>query len=178
MMRRLGDRYADLAERHMAIMRRAWTAHHGQEFGSAGDSVFVAFADANEAAKACAEAQDGLAAESWPEDGIFRVRMGVHSGLAVPRENNYTALAVNQAARVMSAANGVQVLISEHTATLANASPLVRVGRYRVRDFDEPVLLFTLPGPDDDFPAVRALPADANNLVQPPTRLFGREDEI
>lgn len=177
MMRRVGDPYAELSERHMAIMRESWQEHHGAEIGTAGDSVFVAFDDPNEAVKACADAQDRLDTEPWPDDCIFRVRMGIHSGLAVPRDDNYAALAVNQAARVMSAAHGGQVLISEQTAALLTTVALAPVGRYRVRDFDDPVHLYTLPG-HEDFPAVRALPADGHNLVQQPTRLFGRDRDV
>ena len=62
MMRRVGDRYADLSDRHMAVMREAWLQHHGSEIGTAGDSAFVAFDDPNEAVSACADAQRRLEA--------------------------------------------------------------------------------------------------------------------
>jgi len=183
LMRRLGDRYPDASERHIELMRHAWDQHNGHVVSSTGDSVFVAFADATDAIRACAAAQQLLRAEMWPDAAELKVRMGVHTGLAAPRSDDYTALAVNQASRVMSAAHGGQVLVSADTAQRV-ASPhevgLVPVGRYRIRDFDEPVSLFTLAsdGVTADVGVVRALPADGHNLVVPPTRLFGRESTI
>jgi class 3 adenylate cyclase len=70
--------------------------------------------------------------------------MGVHSGLAYQRGDDYVAFAVHQAARVVSAANGGQVVVSEQASELARAVPgvaLIPVGRFRLRDFDEPVRL-------------------------------------
>ncbi|HEX9549104.1 MAG TPA: adenylate/guanylate cyclase domain-containing protein, partial [Acidimicrobiales bacterium] len=183
LIRRLGDRYAELSERHVALMREAWEAHAGHEVGSVGDSVFVAFQDATAAIHACAAAQRALAAEDWPADGAIRVRMGIHSGLAFPRDGNYVALAVNQAARVMSAAHGGQVLVSGDTVNRLGAVQdvaIVPLGRYRIRDFDEPVRLFELSwaGVDTGTHSVRAIPADGHNLITPSTPLIGRADEV
>ena len=180
LMRRLGDRYAETAERHVQLMREAWDAYGGQVVSSAGDSVFVAFADAANAVRACTAAQQLLAAATWPESAELKVRMGVHTGLAAPRAGDYTALAVNRAFRVMSAAHGGQVLVSNDAAQLVESPSdlgLVAVGRYRIRDFDEPVPLFSLAsdGVNADLAAVRAVPADGHNLHVPATRLFGRD---
>ena len=41
--------------------------------------------------------------------------MGVHTGLASPRDQDYVSLAVHQAARVMAAGHGGQVLATEDT---------------------------------------------------------------
>ena len=79
---------------------------------------------------------------TWPPDGQPRVRMGVHAGLASPRDGDYVALAVHQAARVSAAAHGGQVLTSEVVAAEAGKATdieLAPIGRYRLRDFDEPV---------------------------------------
>jgi predicted ATPase len=180
-MRALGDRYPDVCERHFEVMSGAWAEHQGREVAVAGDSILVAFADATAATRACAMAQRLLAREGWPEGCEPKVRMGLHSGLAFPRTGNYLAVAVNQAARVMAAAHGGQVLASADTAKQA-ASPsdiaLVSLGRFRIRDFDEPVFLYQVSGPGlgSRFPAVRALPADGHNLLTPPTPLFGRQE--
>jgi predicted ATPase len=182
-MRALGDRYPEVCERHFAVMRAAWSAHQGTEVALAGDSVLVAFADSTAAVQACAMAQQLLDQQRWPDGTILRVRMGIHAGLAFPRAGNYLALAVNQAARVMTAAHGGQVLVTadvaEQVAPTADVA-LLQVGRFRIRDFDDPVLLYQLsaPGLRSGFPAVRALPADGHNLVTPATALVGRDQEL
>ncbi len=183
LLRRLGDRYGDLLDRHLELMAEAWDAHGGHVIDTAGDGVFVAFHDADDAVKACADAQRGLHREPWPSDGVLRVRMGLHTGLAAPHGTDYRALAVHQAARVMSSAHGGQVLLS--AATMDRLSTLddttvVPLGHFRVRDFEGPVRLFQLAGEGlpTGFPAVRAVPADGHNLVLPPTSLHGRGEEI
>lgn len=182
LLRDLGDRYAEVLDRHFALLREAWSSHGGHEIDHAGDSVFVAFADAGDAVLACAQAQRLLAAEPWPVGDQVRVRMGIHSALASPRGHTYVALGVHQAARVMAAGHGGQVLVSAASAEILpplDGVEVVPIGRYRMRDFDGPTPLFQLAGPGlaDTFPAVRALPADGHNLVAPPTPFVGRDRE-
>jgi DNA-binding NarL/FixJ family response regulator len=55
-------------------------------------------------------------------------------------------LAVNQAARVASSGQGGQVVVSAASAQLATTVELRRLGRFRVRDFAEPLELFQLLG--------------------------------
>lgn len=183
LFRRFGDRYVDLLTRHRDILRGTWEAHGGYEVGTEGDSFFVAFRSAHDAVRACVEGQLGLDAESWPDDVTLRVRMGLHTGLASPQEGGYVALAVHETARVMSAAHGGQVLLTHRTVEALGDEPgvgLRRLGRFRLRGFDEPVRLFQVlaDGLQRDFPAVRAIPADGHNLVRSPTETIGRDDTI
>ena len=149
LFRRLGDAYPPLLERHNRLLRAAWDRHGGREVKTEGDAFFVAFADTGAAIAACADAQRSLQSEPWPRDGSVRVRMGVHAGLAYPRDGDYVAFAVHQAARVVSAADGGQIVVSEHAAALAGpvaGVTLLPAGRFRLRDFDEPVELFNAMG--------------------------------
>jgi predicted ATPase/class 3 adenylate cyclase len=183
LFRRIGDRYPPLLERHHQILREAWRTHGGCEVKTEGDAFFVAFADTGDALAACAHAQRALAAEAWPSDAVLRVRMGVHAGLGYPRDGDYIAFAVHQAARVVNAANGGQVVVSAEAAsrvTPAAGVGLVSMGRYRVRDFDEPVELFLVDaaGVAMAETALRVLPADCHNLARPLTGLIGRDSEL
>lgn len=183
LLRRLGDRFAPILDRHNQLLRGAWRTHGGFEMGMEGDSFFVTFADTGRAAAACAAAQRALASEPWSDIDALRVRMGIHAGLAAPRNGTYVALAVHQAARIASAAHGGQVLLSEDAAARIEELPdlgIETLGRYRVRDFDDAVRLFQLRGDGlaERFPAVRALPAEGHNLVRPATAFFGRADEM
>jgi predicted ATPase/DNA-binding CsgD family transcriptional regulator len=79
------------------------------------------------------------------------VRIGIHTGQAVPAGGAYTGLAVHRAARICAAAGGGQVLVSQATQTLIEDEEegepgftLVDVGEYRLRDLDRPVRLFRL----------------------------------
>lgn len=182
LLKRLGTRYAGVLERHRVLLRTAWQAYGGYEVNTEGDSFFVAFSRTSDAVQACAEGERLLGAEPWPADGVVRVRMGVHCGLAAPHNGDYVALAVHQAARVIAAAHGGQILVSEDAAegceAIAGVS-FLPVGRYRLRDFEQPVRLLQIAcaGVERQFPAVRALPAEGHNLVRPPNTFVGRSLE-
>ena len=183
LLRRLGHRYSALLDRHLDLVAGAWDAHRGHVIDTAGDGVFIAFQDADDAVNACADAQRRLSREPWPDDAVLKSRMGLHTGLAAPSGGDYRALAVHQAARVMSSAHGGQVLLSAATMDRLSAldgTTVVPLGRFRVGDFGDPIRLFQLAGEGlpDDFPAVRAVPADGHNLVAPTTSFRGREDEV
>ena len=183
LLRGLGDRYAEVLERHREILRSVWREFGGVEMGTEGDSFFVAFADADSAVAGCVRGQEALAEETWPEVGEVRVRMGIHSGLAHPRGRDYVALAVHQATRVMGVAHGGQVIVTDDVVSLLTPRPdvqIVHLGPYRVRDFDQPVVLHQVCGsgsPLIERPP-RATPAGGHNIVPPPTPLVGRTAEL
>jgi len=156
---RLGQAlFAATIERHREIMRDAWRPWGGVEVSTEGDGCFVVFADVDAALAACLRAQQRLAVEVWPADAAVRVRMGVHTGQAVPTvAGDYIALAVNQAARVAACGHGGQVVVSAASAELATDSSLRQLGRFRVRDFAEPLELFQLLGAglELEFPPLR-----------------------
>jgi class 3 adenylate cyclase len=52
----------------------------------------AAFGSAAEGVRACLAAQRGLLEERWPETGVLRVRMGLHSGEAQPRGRTTSVL--------------------------------------------------------------------------------------
>ncbi|GAC1597193.1 MAG: hypothetical protein NVS3B21_21560 [Acidimicrobiales bacterium] len=183
LLRALGDRYFEVLERHRLLLGQAWSAHCGCEVSVSGDSVFIAFAQPADAARACVEGQRLLAAERWPGEVSVRVRMGIHGGLAAPRNDDYVALAVHQTARVTAAANGGQILMSGETAgqlqSLDNFEA-IPLGNFRLRDFDGHVPLFALSGPGFSSAVlpVRATPADRHNLVVQPTPFVGRDEDV
>ena len=183
LVHQLGDSYIDVLERHRQILREAWATHGGHEVSVEGDAFFVAFERADDAVRACIAAQLGLLREAWPEHGRVLVRMGIHTGLATPHAGDYVALAVHQAARIVAAGHGGQILVSEQTAGRIEPGDkldLRSLGRYRFRDFDQPEQVFGVAseGLPDEHPAIRALPADGHNLVRQPNPTIGRDEMI
>ena len=180
---RLGQKYVRLIDRHNEILRDVWKKTGGYEVSTEGDSFFVAFSNALSAVEACASAQRRLASEYWPDDSRVRVRMAVHTGLASLHGGDYVSLAVHQASRLLSAAHGEQILVSGATAeTLGSLEGLgLRLlGRYRLRSFDEPQNVYQLTGDGlrDEFPAVRAVPAQGHNIARRPTPTIGRDEMV
>ena len=118
LVKALRERYAQVLADHRRLVRAAIASQAGHEIDTQGDAFFVAFASAKQAVLCALEIQRALAGHQWPSDASVRVRMGIHTGHAVPVEGAYTGLAVHRAARICSAARGGQVLVSQATQTL------------------------------------------------------------
>lgn len=98
--------------RHDEILREAVTAHGGHVVKTTGDGIHAAFGAPGDALVAARDAQVALGGEQWDGIGTLRVRMGIHTGQAAVRDGDYYGTAVNRAARLMSVANGGQVVVS------------------------------------------------------------------
>jgi len=183
--RRLGDdAYRAVLDAHHALLREQWRAHRGAEVKTVGDEFIVAFASAADAMVASVAAQRAIAEHPWPTDALLRIRIGVHTGLAYPRDGDYVALALHQAERVVGTANGGQVIASEDAVKAADVGAAVRfesLGAFRVRDFEQPVRLAAVLGEVDALDpqvAVRAVPAAGHNLIPVLSSFIGREADV
>lgn len=173
--------------RHDALLRDAVVSHGGTIFKSTGDGCAAAFPTAPDALLAVLAAQQALAHEAWPESVQIRVRMALHTGAAELRDGDYFGPPLNRAARLLSAAHGGQVLLSEATQeltrdTLPTGASLKSLGEHRLRDLARPEQVFQLLHPDlpANFPPLRSLdnPQMPNNLPQQVTSFIGREKEM
>jgi predicted ATPase/class 3 adenylate cyclase len=175
---RLGEDYGALLRRHDQLLHSLVIRHGGRVVKSMGDGIFAAFGSADEALTAAGAIQDALRRERWPDDVLIRTRIGIDTGLAVPQDDDYTSLAVNRAARVMAAGNGDQILLTPSVAerlTGALRSTVIPLGRFVLKDFDEPVMLLRA-GQDDRPPRVPQ--ARANNVPAMLTSYVGRSREL
>jgi predicted ATPase/class 3 adenylate cyclase len=181
----LGDRFQNVLEAHHAILRSAFDAAGGVEVQTEGDAFFVVFPMASDAVRAAVEAQRALATHPWPEDGVVRVRMGMHTGAGVLGGDSYVGMDVHRAARIAAAGYGSQIVVSEATRTLAAGGTSVAdvsfrdLGAHRLKDLPEPEHLFQVEasGLEREFPPLRSLDARGGNLPSEITTFVGREDE-
>ncbi|MEV0395489.1 adenylate/guanylate cyclase domain-containing protein [Polymorphospora rubra] len=180
----LGPGYRPVLSEHRRLLRSILSASDGVELFTEGDSFFVAFADAAAALDACLGAQRALASHDWPSpESAPRVRMGLHTGHAVPLSGEYASPEVHRAARIAAAAHGGQVLCSAATAQYAAPLPvgvsLLDLGLHRLRGFDDRERLFQLvaPGLERQFPRPRTADAVPHNLPTQITSFVGRQAE-
>jgi predicted ATPase/class 3 adenylate cyclase len=181
LLKQSGDAWAQLLADHRRILRDAFRSHRGFEVDGEGDAFFVAFASANDAVAAAAEAQRALASHPWPDGKVVRVRMGLHTGEPRPIDGRYVGLAVHQAARVMAAGHGGQVLVSESTrALLDDRVRLHDLGEHRLKDLSGAQRLYQLEveGLPMEFPPLKTLENLPTNLPTQLTPLVGREQEL
>jgi predicted ATPase/class 3 adenylate cyclase len=173
-------------ERHDAILREAVERVGGTVVKTTGDGLMAAFSSASAATAAALAAQSGLQDEVWGETGPLRARIGLHSGEAQARADDYFGPPVNRAARIMAAAHGGQVLLSELTASLARTGGLTPdadlrdLGEHRLKDLLQPERIFQLVHPSlpGDFPPPVTLGQRPNNLPTQASELIGREMEL
>jgi predicted ATPase/class 3 adenylate cyclase len=177
---------AAAVERHLALLRTAIETHGGVLFKVVGDAVQAAFPTAPDAVAAALDAQRSLATEGWSEvGGALTVRMALHTAAAEPRDRDYLAPGLNRLARLVSAAHGGQVLLTQVTQNLAydalpRGASLRDLGEHPLRDLNRPEHVFQLLHPDltVDFPPIRTLTTRPNNLPLEPTPFLGREDHV
>ena len=115
----------------------------------------------------------------------LRVRMGLHTGVAELRDDDYFGSAVNHAARIMSVGHGGQILLSHATEqlvrdTLPDDCGLRDLGEHRLRGLDRPETLFQVTHPELrlDLPALQSGDAGAGNLPRQLTSFVGRAAEL
>jgi YVTN family beta-propeller protein len=149
LLKRLGPAYSGALAEHQEIVRAAAAAHHGREVDTQGDSFFIAFRRGKDAVAAAVAIQRDLAAHAWPEDGVIKVRIGLHTGEPQVGEERYVGMGVNKAARIGAAGHGGQVLLSRTTRDLVEDElpPGVTIrdlGDRRLKDIERPEHLFQL----------------------------------
>jgi predicted ATPase/class 3 adenylate cyclase len=179
----LGERYGETLATHHRLLRAAFQAHAGCEFGTQGDAFFVAFARAEDAAAAAAAAPRALAGHPWPEGSPVRVRMGLHTGTPARTGEDYVGLDLHRGARICAAAHGGQIVLSQATRALLSddaldGAVLRDLGEHRLKDLPEREWLFELVLPDlpSELPPLKTL--NNTNLPAPAGPLVGRVREL
>jgi class 3 adenylate cyclase/ActR/RegA family two-component response regulator len=156
---RLGDKWEAALMDHRAHVRSAIAERDGVEIDSRGDEFFVAFESPRAAVDAAALAQRAMVEHPWPEGGVLRVRMGMHTGQAIYADKDYLGVDVHRAARICFAGHGEQILMSAATHGLLPEDFECRdLGTYRLRGLPEPEQIYQLvwPGLKADFPPLRS----------------------
>jgi predicted ATPase/class 3 adenylate cyclase len=183
LLSQLGERYADALSEQRSIMRSEFARWRGHEMGTEGDSFFVVFSSAADAAEAAMAAQRRLQNHPWPDGAPVRVRMGLHTGEPTRHEDGYVGMDVHRAARIAATANGGQLVLSAATASLVtgklDGAELTDLGWHRLKDIPDPEHIFQLSanGLPTQFPPLKSL-GTRTNLPRPTGPIVGREGEL
>ena len=116
--------------RHNALARTAVENNRGTVLKMTGDGIYAVFEDALDALRATIDLQQALADPAMMDGVELRVRCGLHTGVADRVDDDLFGSAVNRAARIMSAAHGGQVLVSQAAAALVRERLPARVALY------------------------------------------------
>ncbi|MEZ4823626.1 MAG: adenylate/guanylate cyclase domain-containing protein [Ignavibacteria bacterium] len=202
------DTLPSALEKHNSILKNVVEINNGFVFKIVGDAYCCAFQNAADAVKAAVEIQINIENENW-DGAVIRIRIGIHSGNAEWNGDDYMGyITLARVARVMSAAYGGQILISNDTYKLFShhkdtnppqaeqrenesdslcLSDLVvknvcfrDLGERRLKDVIEPIRLYQVEseGLRKEFPPLKTLDARPNNLPIQLTSFIGREKEM
>ncbi|HXY91812.1 MAG TPA: adenylate/guanylate cyclase domain-containing protein, partial [Acidimicrobiia bacterium] len=171
--------------RHDEIIQGAVAAHGGFVVKGTGDGFHAVFTTAHDAVDAGIDAQRALASERWEGVNALLVRMGVHTGESQFRDGDYFGTAPNRAARLMAAANGGQLLVSDATERVlgdggAHEFQLLDLGEHRLRDLTQASRIFQVcaTGLEREFALVQSLDTLPSNLPVQLTSFVGRDAEL
>ena len=171
-----------LWERNPKTMREALAAHdrivtevveenQGVVFKTGGDSFCVSFASPYEALEAAIAAQRRLDEGDWTTERPITVRMGLHTGTAQIRNDDYFGPTLNRAARLMAAGHGGQILTSSTTQNLlVDELPpgveLTSLGTQYLKDLDRPEVIFQViaDGLATEFPPLGTTEESADSI--------------
>jgi hypothetical protein len=141
--------------------------------------------DPVEALLASVELQRGVQALARDSGLPLKVRCGLHAGQAETRDGDYFGPTVNCAARVMDAAHGGQVLVTQALVDRAQGHhveglDLLHLGRVRLRGVSSPIDVWQVRHADlrPTFPPLRTLESTPHNLPRHATSFVGRESQI
>ena len=171
--------------RHHQILREAIESNNGFVFQIIGDAFCAAFHKAGDALKAAVKAQQGLQSEEWG-DCVIRVRMGIHTGEAEVKGNEYEGyLTLSLVQRIMSAGYGGQILVSQATESLlrgqlSDGVTFRDMEEHKFKGIPYPVRVYQViaPGLPTDFPPLQVVDVIPNNLPTQLTSFIGREKEV
>ena len=179
------ERMSQALAQHDAAARAAVEGNRGVVVKMTGDGLYAAFADPVDGLNATLMLQQSLSDPAVTNGIPLLVRCGLHLGAVQRRDNDYFGPPVNRTARIMSAAHGGQILLSQAVvdslgARLPDEVTLRDLGGIRLKDLTAPERVYQIVHPQlrQDFPALRSLEATPNNLPQQLTSFVGRELEI
>ncbi len=162
LLRKLGDRYADLLTDVRGLLRGSVLRAGGREVDARADEFFAVFERTAAAIEAAVEIERTLAGRTWPDELECRVRTGIHSGRPTLTDTGYIGLSVHTAARVCQAAHGGQIVVSgKAKGAMGRSLPagvsLRSLGRYRLAGLTRAEALFQVEadGLPTDFPPLR-----------------------
>jgi class 3 adenylate cyclase/TolB-like protein/Flp pilus assembly protein TadD len=138
-----------LLEEHRAIVRPILAKHDGHEIKTIGDAFLVEFSSALAGTSCAIEIQKTLfeRSESKPDTEAILLRIGLHVGDVVYKENDVFGDGINIASRIEPLAEPGGICLSEDVARQIQNKidySLVRLGKGELKNINLPVDLYRI----------------------------------
>lgn len=181
----LPDLYRTVLENNNVILQESIESHNGFIFKKTSDTFCVSFSKTKEAVNAAIDIQRKLNG-GIKDSNTINFRIGIHKGEAVYLKEDYEGyVTLSRVQRLMSIANGGQILITQEAYNALNDNQDIRIafkdfGKRKLKDIvqSEHVYQILADGIPSDFPPLKSLDERKNNLPFELNSFIGKEKEI
>jgi adenylate cyclase len=153
----------ELLERHRRLLRPFFEKHDGREVKTMGDAFLVEFGSALDAVRCAVEMQQSMheATSTQPVDEHFAIRIGIHLGDVVHRQDDVYGDAVNIASRIEPLAEPGGICISQQVYDQIKNRfelPLTSIGPKELKNVSDKVevIRVELPWGKEETPALNS----------------------
>jgi len=149
------ERALRLLAEHDRIITPIVELHHGRLIKKIGDALMVSFGSGGDAVDCAVDIQESLARHNEPlePDDRIVIRIGIHVGEIIERENDLFGHGVNLAARLEPLAPPGGIAVSETVVALLKARPKFTfhaAGEHQVKNLEEPLSVFHVGGAEGE----------------------------
>jgi adenylate cyclase len=137
----------ELLEEHRRLLRSIFLKHHGSEIKTIGDGFLAEFSSALAAVQCGIEIQEVIAKRNSvkPPQEKFHVRIGIHAGDVIHRDDDVIGDGVNIAARIEPLAEAGGICISQQVFDQVEnrvAKSLKRIGQVKLKNIMRPLEVY------------------------------------
>lgn len=162
--------------RHDQILRNIISSAGGLVFSLAGDSFGAIFSEVDDAVAAALRIQREIDAEDWSGGVDIRVRMSLHSGPVIQRDNGAYGPEIVRAAILCEIGHAGQILCTGEMAEKLSAHELQYLGRYRLRKISDPQHVYQLG--TQEFAKLRNVTTKVCTVPAIRNALVGRQQQV
>jgi adenylate cyclase len=156
-----------ILERHNSLLRPIFQKHRGREVKTIGDAFLIEFGSALQALQCAIEVQETLSNydKSATEEDKLKLRIGIHLGDVISRDNDVFGDAVNIASRIQPLAEPGGICVSDQVqGQVRNKTPyeLLKIEQVKLKNVTFPVDVYQVvlpwePRPTAGVPQTRRL---------------------
>ncbi len=161
---------------HDDIVRTVVSELGGYIFSVAGDSFGAVFGTPDVARDAALVIQDRIATANWPDDFALRVRMSLHRGPVIQRDNGAYGPEIVRAAILCELGHAGQILLTEEFAESVPESDRRFLGSHRLRKISEPQSVYQ--HGQNEFGRLRNVVKRTSTVPAARNTLLGRDAQI
>jgi len=163
-------RAMEILQIHNSLLRPIFLKHLGREVKTIGDAFLLEFGSALQALQCAVEVQETLSNHNKgvsDDEGRFKVRIGIHLGDVIVRDNDVFGDAVNIASRIQPLAEPGGICVSDQVygqVRNKTAFEMLRMERVELKNVSYPVDVYHVVLPWEQRPRVRAHAAEAERV--------------